>query len=127
VVFLSVVKHKVERMAEARKASRLATLGREEQRLLNEISNHEYQLQTELNDSKREELILALKINGLELEINGYKIDLENATTVEEKSGLRVTLNKARDTLNKARDTLNELLQQKHTSGTSLYKNIFDF
>lgn len=72
-------------MAEARKAFRLTTLKREEQRLINEINHHENQLETELNDSKREELILKLKINGLELEINGYKIDLENAATDEER------------------------------------------
>jgi hypothetical protein len=79
-------------MAEARKASRLATFEREEQRLLNEINHHENQLETELNDSKRKEVLLALEIAGLELESTGYKIDLENATTVEEKSGLCDTL-----------------------------------
>jgi hypothetical protein len=107
-------------MAEASKAFRLATLEREEQRLINKINHHENQLQTELNDSKREELISALEIAGLKLEINGYKIDLENATTVEEKRRLSGLI-KTRG------DTLNELLQQKHTSGKSLSQNIFDF
>jgi hypothetical protein len=107
-------------MAEARKASTLATWEREAQHLINKINHHENQLQTELNDSKREELISALKIARLELSINGYKIDLENATIVEEKRRLSYLIISTRD-------TLKELLQQKHTSGKSLYKNIFDF
>jgi hypothetical protein len=102
-----------------RKAFRLATMEREEQRLINEISNHENQLQTELNHSKRKELISALEIAGLKLEINGYKIDLGSATTVEEKRRLS-------DLIIKARDTLNGRLQE-HTSGKSLNKNISDF
>jgi hypothetical protein len=105
---------------EARKAFRLVTLEREEQELMNDISNHENQLERALDDDQRKELISALKIARLELEINGYKIDLENATTVEDKRRLS-------DLIKTTRDTLNELLQQKHTSGKSLYKNIFDF
>jgi VIT1/CCC1 family predicted Fe2+/Mn2+ transporter len=95
-------------------------LEKEEQRLINEISHHENQLETELNDSKRKELLLALeiaslklKINGLELEIYAYKIALENATTDEEKQRLS-------DLINKARDTLNVQLQQKQSSSKSL-------
>jgi hypothetical protein len=94
-------------MAEARKAFRLATLEREEQELINDISDHENQLQTAFNDGKRKELQSALKIARVKLEITGYKIEYENATTVEEKSGLR-------DTIKTRGDTLNELLQQKH-------------
>jgi VIT1/CCC1 family predicted Fe2+/Mn2+ transporter len=100
-------------MAEARKAFKLATLEREELELMNDISNHENQLQTALNDDQRKELKLALKIARLELEINGYKIDLENATTEEEKRRLS-------DTLNKARDTLNAQLEHKQSSGKSI-------
>jgi VIT1/CCC1 family predicted Fe2+/Mn2+ transporter len=100
-------------MAEARKAFKLATLEREELELMNDISNHENQLLTALNDDQRKELKLALKIARLELEINGYKIDLENATTEEEKRRLS-------DTLNKARDTLNAQLEHKQSSGKSI-------
>jgi hypothetical protein len=98
---------------EPRKAFRLATLEKEEQRLINEISHHENQLETELNDSKRKELLLALEIASLKLEINGYEIDLENAATDEEKQRLS-------DLINKARDTLNVQLQQKQSSGQSI-------
>jgi LmbE family N-acetylglucosaminyl deacetylase len=97
-------------MAEARKAFRLATFGREEQELINDISNQENQLQTALNADRRKELQSALEIARVKMEIAGYKIEYENATTVEQKR--RVS-----DLINKARDTLNELLQ-KHSSGT---------
>jgi endo-alpha-1,4-polygalactosaminidase (GH114 family) len=99
-------------MAEARKAFRLATFGREEQELINDISNQENQLQTALNADRRKELQSALEIARVKMEIAGYKIEYENATTVEQKR--RVS-----DLINKARDTLNELLQ-KHSSGKSL-------
>ena len=52
---------------------------------MNEISNHENQLQTALDDDQRKELKLALRIARLKLEINGYKIDLQNAATDEER------------------------------------------
>jgi hypothetical protein len=68
-----------------RKAFRLATLEREEQRLINEIFDHETQLQTELNDSEKRELISAMDIARLKLEINDYKIELVNVATDEER------------------------------------------
>ena len=104
-------------MAEARKAFRLATLEREEQRLINEINHHENQLETELNDSKREELILIkLKINGLKLEINGYKIELENAATDEERRRTKQQIETKEILLH----DLYVQLQQKQSSGKSI-------
>ena len=101
-------------MAEARKAFRLA---REEQRLINEINHHENQLETELNDSKREELILIkLKINGLKLEINGYKIELENAATDEERRRTKQQIETKEILLH----DLYVQLQQKQSSGKSI-------
>jgi hypothetical protein len=111
----------LRKRADARKAFRLATFGREEQELINDISKQENQLQTALqvNADRRKELQSALEIARVKLEIAGYKIEYENARTVEQKR--RVS-----DLINKARDTLNELLQ-KHSSGKSLNKNIFVF
>jgi hypothetical protein len=78
-------------MAEAREA----TLEREEQELKMEALLEEkedikqeialYRGQQTVNDDRRNELKLALKIARLELEINGYKIDLENAATDKER------------------------------------------
>ena len=96
-------------MAEARKAFRLATLEREEQELMNDISNHENQLQTALNDDRRKELKLALEIARLKLEINGYKIDLENAATDEERRCIKQEI-KTKEVL---LHDLNVQLQQK--------------
>jgi hypothetical protein len=56
-------------MAEARKAFKLATLEREELELMNDISNHENQLLTALNDDQRKELKLALKIARLVIKL----------------------------------------------------------
>jgi hypothetical protein len=95
------------------KAFGLMTLEREGQRLIDEINHHENQLQTELSDSKRNELLLTLKINGLELEINRYKIDLENAATDEERR------HKEKQIETKER-LLNTQLQQKQSLGKSI-------
>jgi LmbE family N-acetylglucosaminyl deacetylase len=97
-------------MAEARKAFRLATLEREELELMNDISNHENQLETALNDDRRKELQSALEIARVKLEIAGYKIEYENATIVEEKRRLSDLINKARDVQ----------LQQKQSAGKSI-------
>lgn len=86
---------------------------REKQELRNEISHHENQLQTALNDGQRKELQLALEIARVKLEIAVYKIEYENATTEEQKSRLS-------NNINKARDILSELLQ-KQTSGKSIF------
>jgi VIT1/CCC1 family predicted Fe2+/Mn2+ transporter len=103
-------------MAEARKAFKLATLEREELELMNDISNHENQLQTALNDDQRKELKLALKIARLELEINGYKIDLENATTEEERRRKEQHI----ETKEVLLHDLNAQLEHKQSSGKSI-------
>ena len=51
---------------------------------MNDISNHENQFQTAIDDQKKE-FKLALEIARLKLDINGYKTDLENAATDEER------------------------------------------
>ena len=88
----------------------------EKEDIKQDIALYRGQLQTALNDDRRKELKLALKIARLELEINGYKIELENAATYEEKQRLSDLINKARDTLH----DLNVQLQQKRSSGKSI-------
>jgi hypothetical protein len=98
-------------------------LEKEEQRLINEISHHENQLETELNDSKRKELLLALEIASLKLEIASLKleiaslkIDLENAAT----DGKRRRKEQQLETNKVLLHDLNVQLQQKQSSGKSL-------
>jgi VIT1/CCC1 family predicted Fe2+/Mn2+ transporter len=87
----------------------LETLEREEQELINDISNHENQLQTALNDGKRKELQSALKIARGELEITGYKIKLEKA----EADGREDRVDKLLETIKTRGDNLDKLLAER--------------